>query len=318
MEIFVTIFLFALGIFLIVKGGDWFVDAASWIAETSGIPKFIIGATVVSFATTMPELIVSTLAASQGKADMAVGNAVGSVTANLGLIMAISILFLPSVIKRGQLAFKGLAMIGSAALLYALSSGGELGAVPGLALIAVFVVFMGENIAAAKKSVSDLGGERAHPDKKTVWVNIGKFVFGAAGIVIGAQLLVDNGSELALIIGVPEAIISVTMIAIGTSLPELVTTITAIVKKQSSLSVGNILGANIIDITMILPICAAISGGSLPIGRQSAVLDIPVCLFICALAVIPALISQKFRRWQGVALLACYGAYVFVLVTYFV
>jgi len=318
LELFVTIFLFALGIFLIVKGGDWFVDAASWIAETSGIPKFIIGATVVSFATTMPELIVSTLAAGQGKADMAVGNAVGSVTANLGLIMAISILFLPSVIKREQLAFKGLAMIGAASLLWALAGGGTFGAFPGLALIAVFIVFMAENVAVAKRSVSGSAGTRAHPEKKDVLTNTAKFILGAAGIVVGAQLLVDNGSELALIIGVPEAIISVTMIAIGTSLPELVTTITAIVKKQSSLSVGNILGANIIDLTLILPVCAAITGGSLPISRQSAALDLPVCLFICVIAVLPALLTERFRRWQGASLLVCYGAYLFVLVKYFV
>lgn len=318
MEILITALLFVLGIALIVKGGDWFVDAASWIAETSGIPKFIIGATVVSFATTMPELLVSSMAAAQGKTEMAVGNAVGSVTANIGLIMAISIVFLPSVVKRSQLAFKGFSMVGAAVLLYLFSSSGTLGILPGLVLVAIFIFTMFENIVEAKKSMDAVTNERIKPHKKEVFINSAKFIFGAAGIVWGADLLVDNGSELALIIGVPEAIISVTMIAIGTSLPELVTTITAIAKKQSSLSVGNILGANIIDLSMILPICAAISGGSLPISRQSAVLDLPVCLFICLLTVIPAFISQKFRRWQGVTLLVSYAAYVFVLVKFFV
>ena len=130
---------------------------------------------------------------------------------------------------------------------------------------------------------------RPNVDGRTIALNIGKFVFGAAAIVLGAQLLIDNGTALAQMVGVPDAIIGATMIAIGTSLPELVTTITAIRKKQSSLSVGNIIGANIMDLTLIMPLCALILGKPLPVERQGMLLDIPACLVVCA----------PSRRWPG-------------------
>ena len=125
--------------------------------------------------------------------------------------------------------------------------------------------------------------------------------------------MVDNGSAIAASLGVPENIIALTAIAIGTSLPELVTTISAIVKKEPSLSIGNIIGANIIDMTMILPVCAFVSGGTLPVAAQTYQLDVPVCFAVCAVALIPALISKRFRRWQGAVLLAIYGGYLFYM-----
>lgn len=128
-------------------------------------------------------------------------------------------------------------------------------------------------------------------------------------------MLVDKGSFLAEAVGISERIISVTLIAIGTSLPELVTTLTAIAKKQSSLSLGNVIGANILDLTLIMPLCSIISGEALPIARQAGCIDLPVCLFVCMLALIPTLFTGKFKRWQGVALMACYVAYVIVTCT---
>lgn len=320
MEIVIAVVLFVLGILLIVKGGDLFVDAASWIAEVSGIPKFIIGATVVSIATTMPELLVSAIAAWEGKIDMAVGNAVGSVTANVGLIMGISVVCIPSVMRRSKIAFKSLLMIAAAGLLWLLCSRGELSVVSCFIMLGVFVIFVIENVMDAKSSM-DMTGEkpspanithfkREKPDRKTIFINAGKFVLGAAGIILGAQLLVDNGSILARVLGVPESIIGVTIIAVGTSLPELVTTITAITKKQASLSIGNIIGANIIDLTMILPVCGLISGGSLPVSAQSYHIDIPVCFAVILLGILPVLISERFHRWQGVAMLALYAGYI--------
>jgi len=312
MELALTIFLFLLGIVLIVKGGDWFVDAASWIAEATGIPKFIVGATVVSFATTLPELIVSLIATINGKVDMAIGNAVGSVTANTGLILAISLICLPSMLKRKQFLAKGMILIASCAGLLLLCQGGQLNIVPSLILIALFALFMVENVLASKQMKDDQPKMKA--DKKELPKNILLFVVGAAGIVIGARLLVDNGSSLARLIGIPESIIGLTFVAIGTSLPELVTTITAIVKKQSALSVGNIIGANIIDLTLILPACALAAGGTLPVQPQSALFDMPVCLILTCVALVPSLITGKFQKWQGFVLLAGYITYVLLLV----
>ena len=309
------VLLFLLGVALIVKGGDAFVDASSWIAEAFHIPKFMIGATIVSRATTLPELLVSSIAASQGRTEMAIGNAVGSVTANVGLIMGISILCMPSRMKRGQFALKGILMIASAGLLYLLSRGGSLSLRRGAVLLAVFLVFFWQNIREAGRAIGlASGGER--PEGGVI-LNLAKFLLGAAGIVLGAQLLVDNGSALARLLGVPEGIIGVTVIAIGTSLPELVTTLTAIAKKQASLSIGNIIGANIIDLTLILPVSAWISQGSLPISAQSARLDFPACFLVCLIAVLPPLLTERFRRWQGLLLLAVYAGYLSALCTAF-
>ena len=262
MSLALTIFLFLVGLVLIIKGGDWFVDAAAWMAEASGMPKFLIGATIVSVATTLPEIIVSTMAAAEGSTDMAIGNAIGSVTANIGLIMAVSLLFLPAVIQRKQFAFKGALMVGSVVLLWALCLDGQLTVVEAVIVLLLFVAYIIENVHTAKAESRNGAAEAVTVDKskKTLWKNIGIFVLGAACLVVGSRLLVDNGTELAKILGVSERVIAVTMVAIGTSLPELVTAITAIVKKQTSMSVGNILGANIIDVTVILPLCSFIGG----------------------------------------------------------
>lgn len=308
MEIFWTVLLFLLGVALIVKGGDWFVDAASWIAEATGIPHFVVGATVVSFATTLPEMIVSVVATAEGKIDMAIGNAVGSVTANTGLILAVSLLCIPCAINRKQFGFKGLLLMLSCVVLFALCAGGGLNVWAGLLLVCIFAAFMIENVHKAKRAM--FCETRAPMDKRKLPKNLLLFVIGAACIVFGADLLVDNGSELARILGVPESIIGLTFVAVGTSLPELVTTVTAIVKKQSSLSVGNIVGANIIDLALILPVCSWVSGGTLPISHQTLMLDIPVCFALICVAIVPALFSGRFGRWQGVLLLGGYAAYV--------
>lgn len=305
--------LFLIGIILIVKGGDFFVDAASWIAEISGVPKFIVGATIVSLATTLPELLVSAIAAFDGKVDMAVGNAVGSVTANIALIMAISIICMPSEVKRSSLAVKGSLMIAACALLLILSFNGELKFTYSIIILALFVVFIVENVSEARKSMFSQASDRPKTTPKETAINILKFIVGAAGIVIGADLLVDNGSAIARMLGVSESIIGVTVIAIGTSLPELVTTVTAVAKKESSLSIGNILGANIIDLTLILPVCSIITGGSLPIAAQSARIDLPVCLLVSLIAVVPAFISRKFKRITGVLLVIIYLAYLYAI-----
>lgn len=311
-----VIIMFILGLFFIVKGGDIFVDAATWIAEATGIPKFIIGATVVSFATTLPELLVSAIAASKGQNDMAIGNAVGSVTANVGFIMSISILCMPAVVKRKEIAFKGTLMIAAIAALCLFTQNLSLSIPQSIILIVIFIVFMTENIITGKASIIDEDGD-GKPDVngKALLVNIIKFIIGALGIVVGADLLVDDGTIIARHLGISEAIIGVTIIAVGTSLPELVTTVTAIVKKQSELSIGNIIGANIIDLTMILPICSFISHGDLPVGKQSAYLDMFVCLAVILIAIIPTIIFKKLNRWQGAVMVLVYIGYIAVLTT---
>lgn len=309
------VLLFLLGLALVIKGGDFFVDAATWIAEVSGIPKFLVGATIVSLATTLPELLVSLIASAQGSIGIAVGNAVGSVTANIGLIMGISVVCMASAIDRRQQAFKFVMMTAAIALLYAFSAGGSLSIAGSVVLLAMFIAYMTESVLGARKAMrADSGEEKPARDRRTVLVNAVKFVLGVAGIVIGARLMVDYGTELARLLGVPESIIGATLVAIGTSLPELVTTVTALVKKQASLSIGNIIGANIIDLTLILPLCSVISGKALPLLQQNLVLDMPFCLGLVLIAVVPTLVSGKFRKAQGAAMLGVYAVYIGLLV----
>ena len=317
---FWIVLLFAAGLVCIIKGGDLFVDAASWIAEASGIPKFIIGATIVSFATTLPEMLVSVFAALEGSADIAVGNAVGSVTANVGLIMCLSLICMECLMTRKQFGVKACLLLAAILGLFAFTRDGQLSVWEGAVILLVFVSFVVESLIAARREQgTELkeNEERPAVNGKTAAVNIVKFVLGAAGIVLGAQLLIDNGSAIASLLGVPDAIIAATMIAIGTSLPELVTTLTAIRKKESSLSVGNIIGANIMDLTLILPLCSLILGKPLPVQSQGMLLDIPACLIICAAVLVPALWKGKFQRWMGFLAGGLYLAYLAVMFTCF-
>lgn len=313
MSVTVIVLLFLLGLVLIVKGGDFFVDAAAWMAEVSGIPKVIIGATVVSLATTLPELLVSLLAATQGKADMAVGNAVGSVTANLGLILSLCALFLPFAFRRKEYAAKALLMIAAVGVLYACSLEGFLSTLGVLLLFLICALFFYENIRSAKRQILP-AHNRPSPTKNQVTANLFKFAFGTLGIIIGARLLVDQGSALAALLGVPEGIISVTVIAIG-HLPAGAGHHRSLhSQKAGSLSVGNILGANIIDTTLIVPLCGMIARNPLAISPQSLTLDLPICLAMCLVFTAPMLCKGKLMRWQGVAALTLYGVYLGLLV----
>jgi len=307
---------FAAGLICIIKGGDLFVDAASWIAEASGIPKFIIGATIVSFATTLPEMLVSVFAALEGSADIAVGNAVGSVTANVGLIMCLSLVCMECAMSRKQFGVKACLLLAAVLVLFAFTRDGQLSIGESVFILLIFAGFIVESLIAARREQgTEVAEDTERPavNGKTIVVNIVKFVVGAAAIVLGAQLLIDNGSAIASLLGVPDAIVAATMIAIGTSLPELVTTLTAIRKKQSSLSVGNIIGANIMDLTLIMPLCSLILGKPLTVENQGMLLDIPACLIICAAALVPALWKGKFQRWIGFLIGGLYVVYLIVM-----
>jgi len=309
----INLLVFAIGALMIIKGGDWFVDAASWIAGALRIPTFIIGATIVSIATTLPEMLVSLMAAADGKVDMAIGNAVGSVTANTALIMAVAMLGMKIVCPRKGYWKQFALFIAAAASLYVFSLPGELNFIGCAVMALIFVVFLVQNVRAAKAQgeadVSQRAEDMGKPGKY-----IALFVVGAVGLAVGSQLLVRSGITLSTLFGLPERVIAVTLVAVGTSLPELVTTITAILKKQSSLSVGNILGANIIDLSLILPLSALVSGKALPVAGSILTLDLPFCLGVTLLASVPILLREKAPKVQGAALLAAYAVYLWLVI----
>ena len=305
--------IFIVGLMLTIKGGDWFVDSASWFAEATGIPKFVVGATVVSFATTLPELLVSVRAAMNGSAQLAIGNAIGSVTANTTLIMGVSLVFMAGVISRKSFSLKGGLLLAAIVGLTLLSLGNSLPTWSAFVLWAIFLVFMVSNVIEGKKNAGLEKGEDVY-EKKDIPGKVIFFLIGTAAIVFGAEFLVSSGKTIASGIGISETIIGFTVIALGTSLPELVTTLTAIKKKQNSLSVGNIIGANIIDTTLILPLCAVINGTPLPVEKINLVFDFPICIAACAVAIVPTIFQGRFKKWQGYALLSIYAVYMLLLV----
>lgn len=332
MKVVLICVLLVVGLILIIKGGDYFVDGASWLAEVSGIPKFIVGATIVSVATTLPEIVVS-LITVKSSPDAAIGNAVGSVLFNTGIIMAIALIAQPFVIKRKDYAFKSMLLTAVMALLLvfsllgmdsneiSLNTNGLFGFVGSGILLALFVVFIVENVISAKKASSqdDQTQDKPVATKKSVTINLLKLILGAGAIAGGAILLKDNAVSLAKIVGISDALIGVTILAIGTSLPELVTMIIAVKKGQASLSIGNIIGANTIDLAIILPLSAFISGGTgLFVSGIHLFITMPVTLIIIIIGVVPTLIFKKFARWQGITMFLIYLAYFVFNIIYVV
>ena len=216
------------------------------------------------------------------------------------------------VISRKEFSVKGGLLLAAIIGLTVLSLGNCLPVWSAFILWAIFIAFMILNLIDGKK---DTAADTVNTfEKKKIPTKLLFFLLGTASIIFGAEALVSSGKTIASGIGISETIIGFTVIALGTSLPELVTTLTAIRKKESSLSVGNVIGANIIDTTLILPLCAVINGQALPVERINLVFDFPICISACAVAVIPTIIQGKFKKWQGYALLAIYALYMLFLI----
>ena len=321
-HILIAVILMAVGFVLTIKGGDWFVDAAIWVAEVTNIPKILIGATIVALCTTLPELLVSTFAVASGTPDMGIGNAVGSIICNTSLILGISITFLPSTVSRKTFWIKCAFLLTSMGLLGFFAFDLNVSWLEGSILAIIMILYFFVNVRTAMDARN---GKEIHESvdttKKTVSKNLLKFLVGIIFIIIGARLLVDNGVIIAKAIGVSDQIIGLTVVALGTSLPELITTISAVVKREFTLSIGNILGANILNIVLIISTCSIMTGDGLHIALQNVPLiknpipqalymDLPVALFVSLIVIVPALITGKFKRWQGITLLSCYVLYI--------
>jgi len=315
METILVFIVFVIGLIIIIKGGDLFVDSAVWIAKKTGIPSMIIGATIVSMATTLPEFFVSTIASNEGHSDIAVGNAVGSTICNIALILAFCTLIKPIDVKRKPFAIKGLIMILYQITFFIFASNGMVSFQEGLILIGMFLFYIFVNALEAKGKNNKLLGLKSKKVKsrKEIVINILKFVVGTLFIVIGAHMLVDSGVKIAHILRIPQQVISLTLIAIGTSLPELVTSLTAIIKGDRNISVGNILGANILNLSLVLGASAIRAEGGLAISRQTVFLDMPLSLLIGLIFVSIGFYKGKIDRKLSILLLAIYMMYMLIL-----
>lgn len=328
---FISIVLFIIGLVLLIFCGDWFVDGATGIARKFHIPELIIGATVVSIGTTLPEVMVSADAAIKGQGATAYGNAIGSIICNTALILAITIAVKPSKVDKKSLKTPVIFFF-VAALIYVLNTYifRRFSLASGIVLLSVFVIYMIYTVITTKKRmtqevkttepVEENQNEEEEEEKekkeKPVWQNILLLVVGAIGIAFGANLLVDNGVIIAGAMGVPESVIALTMIALGTSLPELVTAITSLVKGHGSLSLGNIIGANFFNLVLVSGISTTLSPFDLPVEKTigglnaSLVVDLPLMIIVMLIVTIPALIKGKLTRAQGIILLVLYASFL--------
>ena len=317
----VPVLLFLLGLLLLIKGGDWFVDGATGIARRFHIPEIIVGATVVSIGTTLPEVMVSSASAVKGAGGIAYGNAIGSVICNTALIAALTVAVKPGKVDRKSLKTPVIFFFASAAFyLFNAYAFGRFDRWAGIVLLAVFLVYM---IVTVRQGLSgkDLPAEEPADEeveparKKPLWQEILLLVVGAALIAVGADLLVDNGTIIAEKLGVPQSVIALTFVALGTSLPELVTAITSLAKGHGALSLGNVIGANLFNLVLVSGMAVTLSPFALPDGKTvaginaSLVVDAPVMLGVMLILTVPALIRGKMARWQGILLLTIYAAF---------
>ena len=312
----VPVLLFAAGLILLIKGGDWFVDGATGIAHRFHLPELLIGATVVSIGTTLPEVMVSTTSALSGHGEIAYGNAIGSIICNAALIAAITIAVRPGKVDKRTLTTP-VAFFFISAILYAgvAYTTGYFSRPIGLMLLGIFVVYMIMTVLEMKGSPVAPAEEAGEGEEHSLLMDLVLLVVGAVLIAVGADLLVDNGTRIAAALGVPESVIALTFVALGTSLPELATAITALAKGHGALSLGNVIGANIFNLVLVAGVSVSLAPFAIPEGsviaghNASLVMDIPVMLAVMGILTVPALIRGKLSRAQGVLLLAIYAAF---------
>ena len=372
---FISVLLFAVGLVLLIKGGDWFVDGATGIAKRFNLPDIVVGATVVSIGTTLPEVMVSTTGALAGSGAMAYGNAIGSIICNTALIAAISIVCNPGPVNVKSMKTPAIFFFCSAAL-YCVASYflGEFPRWMGFVMLSIFVVYMLLTVRNGLKNPDSAAEEEEEESSGTPWVGLGVvgavallvalsgtffetvptwypivlaviivaylffgskignsesneprkmwvelilLVVGAGIIAVGADLLVEHGQVIALGLGVPETVVALLFVALGTSLPELVTTITSLRSGHASLGVGNVIGANVFNLVLVSGVAVSLAPFEVPCENllldtglnMSLVLEIPVMLGVMSLMIFPALLGKKLARWQGIALLGIYVAF---------
>ncbi len=314
----IPILLFILGLLFLIKGGDWFVDGATGIAHRFRLPEVLIGATVVSIGTTLPEVMVSATSALSGHGQIAYGNAIGSVICNTALIAAITIAVRPGKVERKALGTPVLFFfIAAAFYMFTAYTSGHFSRMIGMILLALFVIYMVYTVMQMKNSSQEAFGKAQETPRlhSSMAKDILRLVIGAALIAAGANLLVDNGTLIAQAMGVPESVIALTFVALGTSLPELVTAIASLAKGHGSLSLGNVIGANLFNLVLVSGVSAALAPFDIPQNaviagyNASLVMDLPVMLAVMLLLTVPALARERLSRIQGILLLSIYAVF---------
>ncbi len=320
----VNFLLFGIGLAIIIKGSDWFINSVIYIAKVFKIPYIIIGVTIVSICTSLPETFVSAAAALKEETDVAFGNAMGSIAINTGVILAILMIFSRSIVedhkdivKNGIFLISTLVLTLIIGLVY-----GQIHRFFGFLLFALFLLYILKNVYSIRKKKNEertVNGDddeyksQVDVSRYTVIRNIIFFLIGISMVILGSNLLVDNGIKIAEILKIPTILIAIIFTSLGTSLPELVTTISSIRKGVSNLGVGNIIGANILNIIQVLSISSIIR--DIPLAHDSSILffQLPLVLAMVSASVLFCIISKKrFRRWYGFVLFGFYSIFLVV------
>ena len=312
-----SLLLFAVGVLLLIKGGDWFVDSAVGIAKRFKVPEIIIGATVVSIGTTLPEVMVSVTAAMNNNGAIAYGNAIGSIICNTSLIAALTIAIRPAPVNKKAVTTPVVFFFVSAAIyMVAAYIFGRFDRWLGIVMLVVFAVYMAMTIAKGFKNPVQTEETEEESEGGSLLKDLVVLVISAALIAVGADMLEGSSVSLATMAGIPTEVVGVTIVALCTSLPELVTAVTALLKGHGALSLGNIIGANIFNLVLVSGAAVTISPFAIPEGSKlmgyntSQLIEIPVMVAVMALMTLPAVFKGKLRRWQGVTLLGIYVAFV--------
>lgn len=314
-----------LSIFLMIGGGlvglvvaaHWLVEGAARLGQRMGISAIIIGLTMVAFGTSAPELAVSLRAGFSGSADIAVGNIVGSNIFNILLILGLSALILPLAVHAHLLKRDLPLMIGVAALAWFMAIDGRISTLDGLLLSGILAAYLGWLVVAVRKGRAELdpeAQEAAQKKPRALWIDLLSVVAGIGGLVLAADFLVTGSVELARLLGVSELVIGLTIVSLGTSLPELATSLMAAIKGERDIAVGNIIGSNLFNILSVLGLTALIAPGGLLISAQAIALDFPVMVAVSLLCVPVFFIGLRISRTDGAMMLLLLAGYLSVLV----
>ena len=296
------------GLVLLFAGGEALVRGAVGLSRRFGVSELVIGLTIVGFGTSMPELLVSLDAALGGESDIALGNVIGSNTANVLLIVGHSTLVAPIAAWDKAVRREAMVMAGAALVMLAVGFTGVVSAMTGLVMLALLAAFL----FAAFRSSGGQGSAGDHqPESRSVAVLLLITLCGLAALFGGARLLVDGATAIATALGVSQAVIGLTIVAVGTSLPELATSLVAAIRGNSAVSLGNIVGSNIFNIFGILGITALVT--PVPVSGMMQRFDIPVMVAASLLLLVILRFATRIPRLGGLAMLAGYGAYTAML-----
>ncbi len=310
--------LFAAGLVLVTLGADWLVRGASRLAENLGVSPLVVGLTVVAFGTSAPELVVSSAAALRGQGGLAVGNVMGSTVANVGLIVGVGAVLRPISVHRRLLVRETPLVIFVLSLVMLLALNDALGQLDGLLLITGFFVYIWFLLSWARSEREGRSGQmdtltdlvvvtpevKAKPARKETWLAILGIVVGLPGLLIGAEWLVGSATQIARTFNIPEAVIGATLVAVGTSLPELASVIAAATRGLGDIAIGNVIGSNVFNLGLVLGTAALLKPLELP--PELVVRQVLPALAFSILLIPLALTRQRVTRWEGLLLLLGY------------